>query len=77
MTTKAQIKAQWIAAMPTFTVERLAELKASYERSIADAEKRCVDYAAYPPIVKEAQAGIKLAQFCIRAIRTEQKARAA
>lgn len=77
MTTKAQIKAQWIALIPTVTVERLASLAASREFHIKASEARLVEYAQCPPIVKRETAAIAFEKAILRLIRDEQKARAA
>jgi hypothetical protein len=75
MTTLAQVKAQYAAAMPTFDDARLVSLAASQEFHIAASEGRLVEYAACPPIVKKEQAAIRFNQSILRMICAEQKAR--
>lgn len=77
MTTFAQLKAQYAAAIPTFDNARLVSLAAAQERSIARSGQLIAEYAAYPPIVKKEQAGIRFTQSILRMIRAEQKARLA
>jgi hypothetical protein len=70
-------KAQWNAAMPTFTNERLVSLAASQEFHIARSEDLLVKCAEYPPIAKEQKSLIANCKSILRMIRAEQKARKA
>lgn len=75
MTTKAQLKAQWVALIPTVSDVRLADLAQTREFHIKASEARLVQYAEYPPIVKRQKSDIAFDKSILRMIREEQKAR--